>query len=65
MLLRDYTKPELDRFVDSCNFTDSELHYFLLKSKDKSNIQISFEMNISERQVSNLAKRVKVKMGRL
>lgn len=65
MLLRDYTKSELDRYVEGCNFTDSELQYFLLKSRDKSNIQISFEMNISERQVSTLAKRVKVKMARM
>ena len=65
MLLRDYTKPELDRFIEYCNFTESEMRYFLLKSKDKSNIQISFEMNISERQVSTLAKRVKDKMARM
>ena len=65
MLLRDYTKVELDRYVELCNFTESELQYFNLKSKDKSNVQISFEMNISERQVSALAKRVKSKMARM
>ena len=65
MLLRDYTKPELERFIEYCNFTDSEMQYFLLKAKDKSNIQISFEMNISERQVSTLAKRVKRKISRM
>ena len=65
MLLRDYTKPELERFVCECNFTDSELQYFRLKSKDKSIVQISYEMNISERQVSKLAKRVKSKMARV
>jgi hypothetical protein len=65
MLLRDYTKPELDRFVENCNFTESEMTYFLLKSKDKSIIQISDEMNISARQVSVLAKRVKTKISRM
>ena len=65
MLLRDYTKPELNRFIDNCNFTDSELQYFLLKSKDKSIVQISFERNISEQAVSRLAKRVKAKMNRI
>ena len=65
MLIRDYTKPELDRFIECCNFTDDELQYFLLKSKDKSNVQISFEMNVSEPQVSNPAKRVKAKMARV
>ena len=65
MLLRDYTTPELQRYIDGCNFTDSELQYFNLKAKDKSNIQISMAMNISEPQVSVLAKRVKATMIRL
>ena len=65
MLIRDYTKPELERFIENCNFTDNELRYFLLKSKDKSIVQISFEMNISEQQVSKLARRVKNKIKRV
>lgn len=65
MLLRDFTKPELDRCIMLCNFTDSELQYFLLKSRDKSNVQIADEMNISERYVSLLATRVKAKLERV
>lgn len=65
MLLRDYTKPELERFIEYCNFTDSEMQYFLLKSRDYSNIKISVEMNVSEPQVSILAKRVKSKIQRI
>lgn len=65
MLIRDYTKSELENCVQKCNFTDNELQYFLLKSKDKSIVQISYEMNISERQVSVLAKRVKSKISRM
>jgi len=65
MLLRDYTRLELNHLIENCNFTESELQYFLLKSKDYSNIQISFEMNISEQQVSRLAKRVKQKINRI
>ena len=64
MLIRDYTKPELDSLVERCNFTDDELQYFLLKAKDRSIVQISYDMNISERQVSVLAKRVKSKITR-
>ena len=50
-----------------CNltFTEDELTYFNLRAKDKSNVQIAFEMNISESQVSKLAKRVKSKMLRV
>ena len=65
MLLRDYTRLELNHLIENCNFTESELQYFLLKSKDYSNVQISFEMNISEQQVSRLAKRVKQKINRI
>jgi len=65
MLLRDYTKPELDFLISMCNFTENELQYFMLKSKDKSIVQISFEMNISEQQVSKLARRVKNKINRV
>lgn len=65
MLLRDYTKPELNRFIENCNFTESEMQYFILKSKDYSNVKISIEMNISEQTVSNLARRVKNKIKRV
>lgn len=65
MLIRDYTKSELEACVNKCNFTNDELQYFMLKSKDKSIVQISYEMNISERQVSVLAHRVKNKISRM
>lgn len=65
MKIRDFTVPELDRFRELCNFTDDELMYFNLRSRDKSNVQIAIEMNVSEPQVSKLAKRVKDKMKRI
>jgi len=65
MLLRDFTQAEYDYCVERCHFTDDEMKYFDLKSRDKSIVQISFEMNISERQVSVLASRVKAKISRI
>ena len=65
MKIRDFTVPELDRFRELCNFTEDELKYFNLRARDKSNVQIAMEMNISEPQVSKLAKRVKSKMIRI
>lgn len=65
MKIRDFTVPELNRFKELCNFTDDELTYFNLRARDKSNTQIAIEMNISEAQVSKLAKRVKEKMKRI
>ena len=60
--IRDFVEWELDMFREKCNFTPDELCYFNLRAKDKSNVQIALEMNISESMVSKLAKRVKSKM---
>lgn len=65
MKICDFTKPELDRFRELCNFTEAEETYFNLRSKDKSNIQIAMEMNVSESQVSKLARKVKSKIIRV
>ena len=63
--IRDFTVPELDHFRELCNFTKDELEYFNLRSKDLSNVEISMAMNVSEPQVSKLARRVKDKMIRV
>ena len=60
--IRDFTVPELNKFRELCNFTDDERTYFELKARDKSNVEISFKMNISTAQVSKLAKRVRNKI---
>ena len=65
MKIRDFTVPELNRFRELCNFTEDEMLYFNLRSQDKSNVQISLELHVSEAQVSKLAKRVKSKMKRI
>ena len=65
MKIRDFTVPELNKFRELCNFTEDELMCFNLRAKDKSNIQIALEMNVSEAQVSKLAKRVKSKILRI
>lgn len=62
MKIYDFVEWELQKFRDECNFTDDELEYFNLKAKNKSNVQISIEMCVSEPQVSKLAKRVKTKI---
>lgn len=63
--IRDFTVPELDKFRTLCNFTPYERLYFELKARDKSNVEVSMEMNISLPQVSKIAKRVKSKMIRV
>lgn len=65
MKIRDFTVPELERFRELCNFSEDELQYFNLRAKDRSNVHIALAMNISESQVSKLAKRVKTKIIRV
>lgn len=65
MQIYDFTVPELNQFRELCNFSDDELTYFNLRAKHKSNTFIALEMNVSEAQVSKLAKRVKDKIKRV
>ena len=65
MQVYDFTVPELNMFRELCNFTESEREYFELRAKGKSNVQIAMEMNVSESQVSKLARKVKSKMFRV
>ena len=60
-----FTEPELEVFRRLCNFTEAELNYFNLRARDKSNVQIAMELNISESTVSKLAREVKRKMIRI
>ena len=60
--IRDFVEPELEYFRNTCNFSESEMDYFNLKAKDKSNVQIAMELNISEPQVNKLSKRVRNKI---
>lgn len=65
MKIADFVEWELQKFRDECNFSDEELMYFNLRAKDKSNVEIALEMNISESKVSKLARKVKSKMIRV
>lgn len=58
----DFVEWELDLLRAGCNFSDDEMTYFNLRAKHKSNVEISLAMNVSEAQVSKLAKRVKNKI---
>lgn len=65
MKIRDFTEPELNKFRELCNFSDSELQYFNRKAKDKSHVEIAMELNVSEAQVAKLSKRVRSKILRV
>ena len=65
MQIYEFTVPELEKFRELCNFDEQELEYFNLRSRHKSNVEISLTMNVSESQVSKLARRVKNKIKRI
>lgn len=65
MQIYDFTVPELNKFRELCNFSDDELEYFNLRSRHKSNVEIAMTMNVSEAQVSKLARKVKDKIKRI
>lgn len=62
MQIYDFVEWELQKLRDECNFSEDEMMYFNLRAKHISNVQIALRMNISEAQVSKLAKRVKTKI---
>lgn len=62
MKISDLVEWELNYFRASCNFTDDERKYFELNAKNKSNVQIAQEMNVSENTVVNIGRKVKKKM---
>lgn len=63
--LANYTKPELDRFRELCNFTEDELCFFNLRSKGESIVAISMSMYISESKVHDIRRRVENKIKKV
>ena len=62
MRFTDFTLPECNYLREVCNFTDYELAIFNLRAKDKSIVQISMELCMSESTVKRISKRVKAKI---
>lgn len=67
MKMCDFVEWELNMYRQECNFTEEELAFFNLRSKNKSLIQIQLaleEVNMpcSETKVNDLSKSVKRKI---
>lgn len=61
-LKTDLTKPECDRCRELCNFTDEERAVFDLKTNNKSLIEISLALHMSESTVSRRLVNIKKKV---
>lgn len=58
----DFTKRELEVFLQRANFTADEETLFLLRSKDCTLEQAAEEMNVSSKTAYRINKRVKQKI---
>ena len=65
MRIADFTKPELDRFRENCNFTELESKCFELKAKDRTNVQLAMELNVSESTIAVTMRRVRTKITKI
>lgn len=61
-LKTDLTKLECDRCRELCNFTDEERAIFDLKTRNKSLIEISLALHMSESTVSRRLVNIKKKV---
>lgn len=64
-LKTDLTKLECDKCRELCNFTEDELSVFNLKTKNKSIVEISLALNMSESAVSRRLSNIKKKVARV
>lgn len=62
MRICDFTTRELEMFRKECNFTDIEMQCFNLKAKNKTNVELSMELNICDSTVSTTMKSVRQKI---
>ena len=65
MIISSFTKPELDRFRENCNFTEDESACFELKAKGFTNIQVAMNLNMSELKVAVTMKRIRTKITKI
>lgn len=62
MKISRFTKHEIDEILADANFTDLERDCFLLKSKGKTNVELSMTLNICDSTVSTTMKSVRTKI---
>lgn len=62
MIISDFTRPEIEYFLDNCNFTDVEQEFFMLRAKGITLDEISEIMNIIRRTCDTYSKKIKRKI---
>ena len=65
MIPSRFIQSEIDYLVEVCNFTPDELQLFLMRTRDKSLVQCSIEMNISIDTAKKISRKVNNKIIRV
>lgn len=65
MRICDFTVPELNRFREQCNFTETERLCFDLKAKDCTNTELAMKLNVSESTITVTMRRVRTKIAKV
>lgn len=65
MTFSNLIKPEIEHYIDECNFTKDEMEIFTKLSKGKSTIDVSNTMCISVSCVNKKISNIKHKMKRV
>lgn len=62
MIIKDFTKPEIDYFLANCNFTTQEEQFFMERTRGNTLEEIAEKMNVSIGTCNNYSKKVKKKI---
>lgn len=62
MVMHEFTQPQIDYFVDKCNFLPLEKEFFLLRTKGYTLDEIAGILPITRRSADNYSKKIKKKI---
>lgn len=62
MKICQFTSDTLDLLREKCNFTDVESRCFELKAKDRTDVQLAMELNVSESTIAMTMRKVRNKI---
>lgn len=65
MRMKEFTEPECEHFRRQCNFTPDEMAVFNLRVKDRSLVEISLALGMSEATVNRRIRDIKKKIVRV
>ena len=65
MIVSDFTKPELDYFRENCNFVNTEIDVFELRSKGIPLERIAESLNMTVEGVKRISAKVNRKITRV